>query len=114
MPELIRHDDTTQRVVPAGKTYKPGELRPANDGRIGIVQGLAPVAEGGIAVLLMKGTVKARGAATVALGAVAAVDEATQTIVASGTALSVKAGITSKAFANGVDGQLELNQWPQP
>ncbi len=114
MGELVRTDDTVTRTVPVGKIYKPGELRPANDGRIGIVQGLAPVPEGGTATLLMKGSVRNIGAATVAVGAVAAVDEATQTIVASGTVGSVKAGIASKAFANGTYGQLELNEWAQP
>jgi hypothetical protein len=107
MPFQIQSDDDVVRLT-AAAVLNCGQAVLVPDGRVGIVQNMAPVAIGEVATVKIRGIVKGLAAANLAAGVTAAIHIANQTVIATGGA-GTDAGKLLYACTSGGDAYIDLN-----
>lgn len=108
---LVNTDNCVTKTVSSGP-WKPGQFKVTDDGRIGIVLGAGAFADGEKATLLLKGRVRVKSAATLAVGDVDSIHPTSQTALAVGGSGATNAGIVLVGGASGAFVEIDLNEFP--
>ena len=108
---LVNTDNCVTKTVASGP-WLPGQFKVADDGRVGIVLGAGAFADGEKATLLLKGRVRVKSAATLAVGDVASIHPTNQTALAAGGSGATNAGIVLVGAGSGGYAEVDLNEFP--
>ena len=108
---LVNTDNTVRKTVSSGP-WKPGQFKVSDCGRIGVVVGADAYVDGEKATLLLKGRVRVKAAATLAVGDVASIHPTNQTALAEGGSGATNAGLVLVGASSGSYVEIDLNEFP--
>lgn len=107
---LVSDDDVVRYTAVA--VLNCGQVVVVPDGRVGVVQSMAPVAIGDTATVKVKGIMSITTAAALTAGDVVGVHIANQTLLAAGAAGTTAAGTLLYTAADASTAQVDLNVFP--
>ena len=107
---LVSDDDVVRYTAVA--VLNCGQVVVVPDGRVGVVQSMAPVAIGDTATVKVKGIMSITTAAALTAGDVVGVHIANQTLLAAGAAGTTIAGTLLYTAADASTAQVDLNVFP--
>lgn len=108
---LVNTDNCVLKTVSSGP-WKPGQFKVSDCGRIGVVVGANSYADGEKATLLLKGRVRVKSAATLAVGDVASIHPTNQTALAADGSGATNAGLVLVGGSSGAYVEIDLNEFP--
>lgn len=108
---LVNTDNCVTKTVSSGP-WKPGQFKVTDCGRVGVVVGAGAFADGEKATLLLKGRVRVKSAATLAVGDVASIHPTNQTALAEGGSGATNAGLVLVGGSSGAYVDIDLNEFP--
>lgn len=108
---LVNTDNCVTKTVSSGP-WKPGQFKVTDCGRIGVVIGAGEFVDGEKATLCLKGRVRVKSAATLAVAAVASIHPTNQTALAEGGSGATNAGLVLVGASSGGYVEIDLNEFP--
>jgi len=106
----IDNEDNAVRVT-AASAFECGQFQLTADGRVGVVNNMAPVAIGQVASLQTEGQAIGTAGATMTAGTIVGVIISSQSIVTAGTAASVPAGTLLYDVTSAGQARFDLNEF---